>query len=199
MSMELAKKLYAKMPDVFAKARKKFGPLGLIRQLCDFRFNRSGDDDSIRPLPMGALFHFIGMTIPQRCVCLIDIANVKHWLARHELHLFEDRQLFGIELTNDTSRGLAIAEGCNDNLRDIEKGSSLLVAALGFLGGILLAFFQAFEIGQHQFGVHDFGIAQWIDGSLDMRDFAFETAQQVQDRIDFANVGQELIAKPFAL
>jgi len=25
MSMDLAKKLYAKMPDVFAKARKKFG------------------------------------------------------------------------------------------------------------------------------------------------------------------------------
>src|SRR3546814_14824897 len=53
------------------------------------------------------------------------------------------------------------------------------------------ALFEAFEVGQQQFGLDRLGIGDGIDLVLDMLDVVIlETAQDMDDRIDFADVAE---------
>ena len=59
---------------------------------------------------------------------------------------------------------------------------------------------QAVEIGEHQLGLHHFCIAQRIDGAFDMGDVGIlEAAQHVDDRVDLADMREELVAESLAL
>ena len=76
----------------------------------------------------------------------------------------------------------------------------LLVALLRLLDEVRHPPLEAVEIGQHQLGFDRLGIGDRIDAPLDMGDVAaFEAAQDVDDRVDLADVGEELVAEPFAL
>ena len=59
---------------------------------------------------------------------------------------------------------------------------------------------HAFEVGQHQLGLDGFGVADRIDRAFDVRDVGvLEAAQNVNDRVHLADVGEELVAQAFAL
>ena len=59
--------------------------------------------------------------------------------------------------------------------------------------------FQAVQIGQHQFGLDRFGVADRIDAAFDMGDVVvLEAAQHMRDGVDFADIGEELVAEAFA-
>ena len=61
------------------------------------------------------------------------------------------------------------------------------------------AAFQAFEIGQHQFGLDDLDVADRIDRALDMDDVAVgEAAHDMSDRIDLPDMSEKLVAEPLA-
>jgi hypothetical protein len=75
-----------------------------------------------------------------------------------------------------------------------------LVLAGGALAGLLDAALQAFEVGEHQLGLDRVGIADRIDAAFDMGDVVvFEAAQHMHDGIDFADIGEELVAEAFTL
>ncbi len=58
---------------------------------------------------------------------------------------------------------------------------------------------QAFEVGEHQFGFDGICIGGRIDAAFDVGDvIVFEAAENVGDSVDFADVGEELVAKAFA-
>jgi hypothetical protein len=60
--------------------------------------------------------------------------------------------------------------------------------------------FQAVEIGQHQLGLDRLGVAHRIDAAFDMGDVAvLEAAQHMDDGVDLADIGEELVAQPLAL
>ena len=62
------------------------------------------------------------------------------------------------------------------------------------------ALFQAVEIGQHQLGLDRLGVADRIDAAFDMGDVGIlEAAQHVDDGIDLADIGEELVAQALAL
>ena len=62
------------------------------------------------------------------------------------------------------------------------------------------AFFEAFEVGQEEFGLDHFGIGDRVDLVGDMLDVVIlEATQDVDDRVDLADVTEELVAEPFAL
>ena len=74
-----------------------------------------------------------------------------------------------------------------------------LVAALGVLGEALAPLLHDLEVGEHELGVDDVDVADGIDGSGDVMDVrVFEAADDLHDRIDFADVGQELVPQSFA-
>jgi uncharacterized glyoxalase superfamily protein PhnB len=76
----------------------------------------------------------------------------------------------------------------------------LAVAALQLADKPGAALLDAFEIGQHQLGVDGVGIGQRVDPTLDMGDIVIgKAAQHMGDRIDLADIGQELVAQPLAL
>ncbi len=80
-----------------------------------------------------------------------------------------------------------------------EPGLNRMIRAGYRLLEIGLAPFEAVEIGQHQFRLDRVGVAGRIDASLDMRDVVIlEAAQHVGDRVDFADVGEELVAEALA-
>ena len=77
---------------------------------------------------------------------------------------------------------------------------ALLVAPRGALLRRGYAFLEALEVGEHQLGLDRLRIGDRIDAALDVGHVAaFEAAQHVDDGIDFADVRQELVAKPVAL
>ncbi len=58
---------------------------------------------------------------------------------------------------------------------------------------------QGFEISQHQFGFDRVGVGDRIDLAFDMGNvLILETAQHMNDRVDFTDIGKKLIAKPLA-
>ena len=76
----------------------------------------------------------------------------------------------------------------------------LLVALLRLLDEVGDAPLEAVEVGQHQLGLDRLGVGDRVDAALDMGDVAaLEAAQDVDDRVDLADVGEELVAEAFAL
>ena len=62
------------------------------------------------------------------------------------------------------------------------------------------ALLEAFEVGEHQLGLDRLGVGDRIDPALDMGDVAvLEAAQHVDDRVDLADVAEELVAEAFAV
>ena len=62
----------------------------------------------------------------------------------------------------------------------------------------VLAFLERRQIGQHQLGVDDFNVADWIDFARDVMNVAtFKTTDDFHDRVHFANMIKELIAESF--
>ena len=55
------------------------------------------------------------------------------------------------------------------------------------------------QVGQHQLGVDRLDVADRVDAPLDVHDVAVvEAADDVQDRVDRADVRQELVAQALA-
>ena len=75
----------------------------------------------------------------------------------------------------------------------------VLVAALGFLLQRRRALLEAFEIGEHQLGLDRLDIVERRDLARDMGDVVIlETAHDMGDGVAFADIGEELVAEPFA-
>ena len=95
---------------------------------------------------------------------------------------------------------LALAQQRQRALHQRQDGLGLLVPGGGALGDADDALLQRLQVGQHQFGVDDLGIAHRVDAALHMRHVRIlEAAHDVRDGIGLADIGQELVAQPLAL
>src|SRR5215471_12383570 len=57
---------------------------------------------------------------------------------------------------------------------------------------------QRSEVGQHELGIYDFDVANWINSRADvMNVWVLKTTHHLNDRLDFADVMEELIAEAF--
>ncbi len=75
-----------------------------------------------------------------------------------------------------------------------------LVALLRLLDEVGDAPLEAVEVGEHQLGLDRLGVGDRIDAALDVGHVAaLETAQDVDDGVHLADVGEELVAEAFAL
>ena len=100
----------------------------------------------------------------------------------------------------DGKRRFAGVEGCFDFHQYGVFGSGALVAAFDLFRDALAPFFYGFEIGEHQLGVDDLDVAHRIDAAGDMMDVGvFEAADDLNDGVDFADMGEKFITQPFAL
>src|SRR5690606_31486172 len=82
-------------------------------------------------------------------------------------------------------------------LEDLRAGDRLLVTTAGEALGAVQRGEHGFKVGQGQFGVDRVDVARRVDASFDMQDVsALEAADDVKNRVDLADVGQELVAQP---
>ncbi len=95
---------------------------------------------------------------------------------------------------------LAFVQQLDDGFHDRQLRHGILVLAGGALARLLDAALEAFEVGEHQLGLDRVGIADRIDAAFDMGDVVvLEAAQHMHDGIDFADIGEELVAEAFTL
>ena len=75
-----------------------------------------------------------------------------------------------------------------------------LVALLRLLDEVGHAPLEAVQVGEHQLGLDRLRVRDRIYAAFDVGNVAaFEAAQDVHDRVHFADVGEELVAETFAL
>ena len=112
----------------------------------------------------------------------LDIADIEHRLGGEQLRLREDARFF-LVLGLGQPGGLAFAQQFERLAQHGGDDLGFLVALRGLLlrGGDAL--FEAFEVGQHQFGLDRLGVGNRIDLVVDMLDVVIlEAAQHVDDR-----------------
>ncbi|MNI48331.1 hypothetical protein D3C73_1028900 [compost metagenome] len=117
-----------------------------------------------------------------------------------EVEALENLDLFRCQRLQENTGRLAFVQKLDDLFHHRQLGDRFLVLAGGSLAGLFDAALQAFEVGEHQLGLDRVGVANRVDLALDMGDVViFEAAQHVDDGVDFADIGKELVAQAFAL
>ena len=137
--------------------------------------------------------------MPFAGVLLVDVADVEHRLGGQQLRLREvPRFLFVLRLGQP--RRLAFAQQLQRLAEDGAGDLRFLVAGLAALDEVGDALLQALEVGEQQLGLDRLGVGDRIDPVLDMLDVVIlEAAQDVDDGVDLADVGEELVAEALAL
>lgn len=94
--------------------------------------------------------------------------------------------------------GFAFFEDGDDLLEGFEFGDGVFVG-FGVFADSLDALFDLSEVGKDEFKINDVDISEGIDGFVDVGDIGvMKASDDVDDGIDFADVGKELVAESFA-
>ena len=131
-------------------------------------------------------------------ICLGDVAGEEHGLRGEQEKFAHD--LFLLVAQRERRGGFAGVEMRKQFFDDRHLGlRSLVAGAHAFLQPVA-PFFQRGDVGEDEFGVDDFDVAHRIDRAADVMNVrVLETAHDLHDRIDFADVAEELIAESLAL
>ena len=80
------------------------------------------------------------------------------------------------------------------------SSSACLSAALHVPGDFFQPLLDGLQVGQHQFGRHDLDVAHRVNVAGDVDDVrVFKAAHDLDERIHFADVAEELVAQALAL
>ncbi len=165
----------------------------------NFRLNRSRNHHRTCTLCLGHGGNLGRKFVTFRRTVFIDVANIKDRLAGQKLQHTE-RLGFVFAVNFDHAGRLAFTQHFKRALDQIHRQLGVLVVRTRLFLQTRDTFFQAFHVGQHQFGFDGFRITDRIDRVIDMGDVViFKTAQHVNDGVGFTNVGKELVAKALAL
>ena len=95
--------------------------------------------------------------------------------------------------------GLALLEMCLELFQNVYVEQQLLVC-LGRLARALQTAFQMLDVRKNELEIDGLDVARRIDRALDVNDvLVVEAADNVYDCVDFADMGQELVAQTLAL
>src|SRR5205814_4152930 len=84
-------------------------------------------------------------------------------------------------------------------LEDLGPRLRVFVAAAGDALGLVERGANGLQVGQYQLSINRFDIANRIDGAFDVCNVvAFEAADDVQNRVDLADVREEFVAQTVA-
>ena len=128
---------------------------------------------------------------------LEHVRDVQHRLHRQQEQLAHQHAFLVRE--RDRARRPALVERRAQLLQRVDARLRVLVAALGHALVAGDGLVDRFEVGQRQFGIDGLDVGDRIDlvGDVDhVR--VLEAAHHVRDRIDLADVGEELVAQALA-
>ena len=157
-----------------------------------------GDDHRLGAFGMRLVEDAGGISVALTRILFIDVADVEHGLGGQQLR-HREMARFLLVLGLVRRAGLPSRSSSSAWPRTA-PAISILVAGLAALDEVGDALLQAFEVGKEQLGLDGFRIGNWVDPVLDMLDVVvLEAAQDMDDGVHFADVGEELVAEAFAL
>ena len=129
---------------------------------------------------------------------LLDVADVEHGLRREQLQRAPSALLLGGDPRQP--RRPTVAQEVERLVEQPELELGLLVPALGLLLDGRAPLLAGVEVGEHELGLDNLRVGQRVDAALHVRHIlVLEAAQHVGDRIDLADVREELVAEALAL
>ena len=154
------------------------------------------DDNGAGIFFFGDGFDFSGVFVAGGQVVLADVHGIDDRLAGEEAEVFDGLNFVFGEV--DGAGGVAFFEDGEDLFEGVDFRLEVFVG-FGFFAGSLDALFDLGEIGEGELHVDDLDVAQGIDGFVDVGDVVVvETADDVDDGVNLADVGKELVAEAFA-
>jgi len=88
----------------------------------------------------------------------------------------------------------------SERIEKLELSARGLVAGLGDTSDAVCAFLYGLEVGQAQFDIDGLGVSAGVCIPVDVDDILIiETSNDVNDRVGFADIAEELISQPFTL
>ena len=140
---------------------------------------------------------YVCIAVDRRCV--VDVADVHNRFVSQQEHVVGQGHFVVIQ-KGYTAAGLALKEGIAVASKERGELGGLLVA--GFAG--LFAFgeprLDSLEVFDLEFGIDYLLVADRVDRAVDMDNVAVvEAAEDVENSVALAYVGEELVAKAFTL
>ena len=127
-----------------------------------------------------------------------DVAGEEGGFGGEEKEVFCDGAFFVGE--GEGEGGLVLVEVGEEFFEDGLFGFGVGVAGAEFFLVALYAFLEGGEVGKDELCGDGFDVADGVDGAGDVVDIGVgKAADDVDDGVDFADVGEELVAEAFAL
>mgnify|MGYP001377253430 CR=1 FL=1 len=179
-----------------------FRPIS-IRHLGKLGLDLRADGDDLGVLLLRVLAHLHAGLGGAFQVVLVHVHDVKDFLGGDEAEALEHFLLLGIVDLDGAGRLAAFERGL-ELLEHLVAGHLLGLAALGGSLGLGERALDGLEVGEHQFRGDDLDVADGIDGARDVDDVLAaggfgEAADDLQNGVHLADVGEELVAQPLAL
>jgi hypothetical protein len=131
-------------------------------------------------------------------VGLVDVGDVEDLLGRDQAEALQDLHLLGVADAERADR-LAGLQRVVAALQHVDRRLQLLVVRRLLLEAVERGLHRL-EIGEQELGVDRLDVADRVDVAVDVHDVrVLEAADHVEDRVDLADVGEELVAEPLAL
>ena len=171
----------------------------VVGQFGDFRFDLGRYGDDLGAFLGGVFFDALDVGVGVGIAGFIfgDVGDVDDRLQGQEVEVFDLRQfIFG---QAGFAGRFAFFQAGQDFFQDCVFDFGFLVAALGDFGDAVSPFLCRFQVGQAEFRVDRFDVADRVDGAVDVSDVrVFEAADDFSDGIGFTDVAEEFIAQAFA-
>ncbi len=168
-----------------------------VVELRDLFLDRRADRHDFRAFAARALAHAVEIRIVLEAV-FRDVGDVHQRLEREQEQIAHQRFLFVVEA--EAARRLAFVETGRELLQNRHLRHRFLVVRLGRTLDAVQRLVDGVEIGQRQLGIDRFDVGDRIDLAGHVHDVGvLEAAHDVSDRVDFADVREELVAEPLAL
>ena len=172
----------------------------VVRQFGDFGFNLGRDGDDLSAFLGGVFFDAfdVGVGIGIACFVFCDVGDVDDRLQGQEVEFFDLRQFIFCQA--GFAGRVAVFQAGQDFFQDGVFDFGVLVATLSDFGDAVRPFLGRFQVGQAQFRIDRFDVADRVDGAVDVGDVrVFKAADDFSDGIGFTDVAEELVAQAFAL
>ena len=169
-------------------------------ELGNLRLYLCRNDQHLSLLVLHSFAYPLDVGIAILCRCLIYIADIKDRLARQEEKVMIGTLLIRILRLHRAGR-LALRQRIFDAHHQVVLHLGILVRAyLGKFGNLGQTCLDGLQILELKFRVDDFLVADRIDRAIHMHHIVVVKAtKHVDDGIRLADIGEELVAKAFAL
>lgn len=159
-----------------------------------------GKDEDFSILVLDGLADLIHVGVACGSGILVHIADIHYRFVGQQEELFSE--LFVLSVVElDGAAGLTLKEGILVLEKDVHQAFGVFISAgRGLLGDLCEAVFDSLEVFNLELRVDDLFVTDRVHATVHMDDIVvIKAAEDVEDGVSLADIGEELVAETFAL